>query len=76
MPVNHKGKTYEFNLRILHRGYTYQLLVMIGDAEVAFERDEEGRFRALTVTSADAAPVVAAPDPELIAAIAARLDEL
>lgn len=71
LPVNYKGETREFKTVVVRRGYTYQLLVTVDGTELAFEKDEEGQFRALSTEH-----TAALPDPGLIAAIATQLNEL
>jgi hypothetical protein len=47
IPVIYKGAQFHFPARLVQSGYTYRFEVMIKDNEIWFERDEEGRYRAL-----------------------------
>lgn len=41
------GEQQDFNARLLVKGYTHQFCVTVNEIEVFFERDEEGRYRAI-----------------------------
>jgi hypothetical protein len=47
LPVTYKGKDLAFPLRIIPQGYTYKFLVVLDEATVIFERDDQGELRAL-----------------------------
>ena len=47
LPVIYKGKEYSFPLKVVPQGYVYRFVLQIDEAEVTFERDEEGEYRAI-----------------------------
>ena len=47
LPVTYKGKELSFPLKIVPQGYVYRFIVQIDDAEVIYERDDEGEYRAI-----------------------------
>lgn len=51
LPVEYKGEELEFDMRILRRGYTLRFVVLVNDAEVIFERDEQGEYRAIVLNA-------------------------
>lgn len=72
LPVMYKGdeRAFETSLQVI--GYTHRLVVDIDGVMVFFERDEEGRYRAvLPPESTDKPPAI-----DLLRAIAETIDEL
>lgn len=47
IPVNYKGKEYQFPAKMLNYGYVVKLQVTIEGTELIFEPDEERNWRAL-----------------------------
>jgi hypothetical protein len=47
LEINYKEKEYHFPTRLIQRGYTHQFQVGFPDADVFFEPDEEGSYRAI-----------------------------
>jgi len=47
LPVTYKGKELSFPLKIVPQGYVYRFVVQIDNAEVIFEKDDEGEYRAI-----------------------------
>jgi hypothetical protein len=52
LPVDYKGAEQSFPAKLVRRGYIYQIEVEVADTLVAFEKDEEGAWRAM-LTEAD-----------------------
>ncbi|MHB1922116.1 MAG: hypothetical protein ACYCOO_07750 [Chitinophagaceae bacterium] len=73
--VTDRGKERQLKATLQVRGYTYRFLIMVEGWEVIFERDEEGRFRAV-VSTVDHQKSARSPDPELLQAIAIELEAL
>jgi hypothetical protein len=48
LPVNYNGEDLELPVKMYPYGYTFRVEVLIGEAAVIFEPDEEGSYRALT----------------------------
>jgi len=74
LPVTYNGEEYEFSFRIQRFGYTYRIEVEIHGANVYFERDEEGNWRAILGYEDLMAGKKA--DKGLIEAVAMVLDEI
>ena len=53
LTVIHKGQKTDYVARLLLQGYTYKIIVAIGDTEVCFEPDEEGSFRVVKMPDQD-----------------------
>ena len=47
LPINYKGEALELPVKMYNYGYTFRVDVLIGEAVVIFEPDEEGSYRAL-----------------------------
>jgi hypothetical protein len=47
IPITFKGKDHVFNGRLVTFGYVYKFFVIINNAELEFERDEERNYRVL-----------------------------
>jgi len=47
LSVNHNSQELEFTAQLLLQGYTHKFKVLIDQAEVFFEPDEEGHYRAV-----------------------------
>lgn len=47
IPVVYKDEQLYFPARLIQAGYTHRFDVTIGEHEIQFEPDEEGRYRAL-----------------------------
>jgi hypothetical protein len=47
IPLNYKGADREFEATLQVLGYTHRFKVDVDGTEVLFERDEEGRYRAI-----------------------------
>ena len=45
--ANYRGKDEDFEARFEARGYTHRFIIDLGGTEVAFEKDEEGQYRAI-----------------------------
>ena len=50
VPVVYQGTEHEFKARFERWGYTHRIAVLINEATVTFEPDEEGGYRALNLT--------------------------
>ena len=71
IPVTYNGQEISFTARLLAVGYIHKILVNIYGEEVAFEPDEEGLYRATTVSTSSTATAVI--DYELLKEIAATI---
>lgn len=71
IPVTYQLKEYHFPAELITYGYSYKIEVNIFDQLIAFEPDEEGKFRA--VISYDEVRQGATADKDLLEAIAAEL---
>jgi hypothetical protein len=67
LPVNYNGEELKLPVKMYAYGYTFRVEVLIGEAVVIFEPDEEGSYRAL----ADKAIAVG-----LLQAVAVALEKL
>lgn len=67
LPVTYKGKELSFPLKIVPQGYVYRFVVQVDDAEVIFEKDDEGKYRAILSKPDEHQGKL--PDKELLAAI-------
>lgn len=47
LPVLYKDKDFFLPAQLIQQGYTYKFKVLVDEAEVYFEPDEEGNYRAL-----------------------------
>lgn len=72
IPVEYKGEELTIDGRLVSFGYTYKLYLMIGEAEVVFEKDDSQQYRALIETSVDGKTL----DSGLVNAVIEVLDSL
>jgi len=72
--VYYKGSTLDLTARLVVLGYTHQFRVSVGNSEVYFEPDEEGEYRAVSVTGVGEKPV--AIDRELLMLIQQQIAAL
>lgn len=72
IPVNYKGaeRVFEASLQVL--GYTHRFHVQVEGTEVLFERDEEGRYRAIVSQETG----VKRMDPALLESIALAIEAI
>jgi hypothetical protein len=47
--VNYNGETRDYQAQLIVHGYTHRYKILIGDAEVFFEPDEEDSYRAISM---------------------------
>jgi hypothetical protein len=47
LPVAYKGQELTFPARLLTKGFAPRFVILVNDAEIIFERDDNGEFRAL-----------------------------
>lgn len=71
LPVMYKGEERTFPTRAVLFGYAYRFYVLVNDAELVFEKDDEQQFRVLQENSS-ATP----PDTALLSAIVHSLQQL
>lgn len=78
IPVSYKGKEWEFEATLQILGYTHRFNVLVEGAEVIFERDEEGQYRAIVSQEALAARGKGARgiDPGLLEHIALQIEQI
>ena len=74
LPVTYKGQELEFPFRIVAGGYAQRYMVLIGETEVVYERDDSGDLRAIT-THPDG-KLTGLPEKDLLEAISAVIEEL
>jgi hypothetical protein len=70
IPVQYLGQEQEYKARFERWGYTHRISVLIGEATVVFEPDEEGGYRALRTDDASTVPFA------LLQALAYKLAKL
>ena len=73
LPVSYKGKEQAYEAQLQLRGYSYQIRVWVEGAEVLYERDEEGAFRAIIPAEAGAKEAKI-PEAGLLQAIAQKIE--
>ena len=74
LPVTHRGKEYEFRMKISASGYVPRYFVWINEVEVVFERDDEGAFRAI-IYNPEVAPGPL-PETSLLESVGSTLEQL
>ena len=72
--VDYKGRTLDLTARLVVFGYSHQFRVLLDNMEVYFEPDEEGLYRAVSVTGPGEKP--AAIDRHLLLLIQQQLTAL
>jgi hypothetical protein len=72
LTVNYKNTDRNYEAELRAYGYNYKIAIMIDDAEILFERDEEGSFRAV-LSQVDIKKI---PNRQLIQLIAEELERL
>ncbi len=72
IPVNYKGIDREFEARLQVWGYTHRFHVQVECVEVIFERDEEGKYRAVIPPETPVKPA----DIGLLKAIAEAIEQI
>lgn len=72
LPVWYKNKEVLFPARLQSFGWTHRIVVDLYGFELAFERDEEREWRALSEDATAAANL----DPELIKAVAGAIESI
>lgn len=70
LPVEYQGEARDFDCELRVMGYTYKIAVQVNNAEILFEPDEEGYFRATTQAPDERKSHW---DKDLLAAIAEQL---
>lgn len=71
LPVTYNGRETTFESRLVIQGYTHKFCIVVGEAEVVYERDEEGSYRAL-IANPDAVKGKL-PEGGLLAAIGEKI---
>lgn len=51
LPVNYKGNAMNFPASLVTYGYSYKIQVDVHGIMISYERDDEGRFRAVLSNS-------------------------
>lgn len=74
LPILYKGKELLLRSRLLHYGYSYKIEVELDGSTLLFEPDESRQWRA--VLPYGETEKTRRPDPELMHAIIAALDQL
>jgi hypothetical protein len=72
LPVNYNGVEKEFETILLVLGYTHKFQVDVEGTPVLFERDEEGRYRAIITPDYRGR----LPKTELLQSIALAIEEI
>lgn len=71
LPVMYKGEERTYPTRAVLYGYAYRFYVLVNDAELVFEKDDEQQFRVLQEN-----PMDTPPDTALLSAIIHSLQQL
>lgn len=74
LDVVYEGAERHFDAELLVMGYTHKFRVRIEDMDVFFERDEEGRYRAVLLPDAPATGKL--PDSRLLKTIALQIEAI
>jgi hypothetical protein len=78
--VAYKGQDRDFEAELLQMGYTHKFHVIVEGADLFFERDEEGRYRAILQENTDEkgshARHIKTPDLELLKLIAEKIEAI
>jgi len=79
--VSYKGQDRDFEAELLQMGYTHKFHVIVDETDLYFERDEEGRYRAILPDNPEqeSTPRQKAqrhPDLELIRLIAEKIEAI
>lgn len=74
LSVEYKGAAQHFDAELLVMGYTHRFRVHIAGTDLFFERDEEGRYRAVLPLGVSATGKL--PDSELLKAIALQIEAI
>jgi hypothetical protein len=80
LTISYKGQDRDFEAELLQMGYTHKFHVIVEDANIFFERDEEGNYRAILQEDPDektprSAPIKT-PDGELLRLIAEKIEAI
>jgi hypothetical protein len=76
LTISYKGQDRDFEAELLQMGYTHKFHVIIEDADIFFERDEEGNYRAILQENPDEKGPRKTPDPELLRLIAEKIEAI
>ena len=78
--VAYKGQDRDFEAELLQMGYTHKFHVIVEGADLFFERDEEGRYRAIlqenTEGKGSRTQHIKTPDLELLKLIAEKIEAI
>lgn len=74
IPVSFQNKTIHIPAQLFTTAYSYQIRVVIDNAGINFERDDEGNFRAIASSPDDKNGQKT--NPILLQAIAQKLNEI
>ena len=47
LPVSYQGRELEFPFKVIAHGYMTRYVIIVGDVEVSFEKDDFGELRAV-----------------------------
>ena len=53
LSVNYKGEMRDYQAQLIIQGYTHRYKILIGEAEIFFEPDEEDSYRAISMQAQD-----------------------
>ncbi|MDQ2753077.1 MAG: hypothetical protein M3R72_08655 [Bacteroidota bacterium] len=74
IPLDYGNQTFELPAQLITTAYSYYIEVEIEDTKVNFERDDEGKFRA--IAPASDSENRAKTNFQLLQAIAGKLEEI
>jgi len=79
--VLYKGQDRDFEAELLQMGYIHKFHVIVEESDLYFERDEEGRYRAILQEQpeeqlTDRQKAKRNPDHELLQLIAEKIEEI
>ncbi|QEC65857.1 hypothetical protein FRZ67_00520 [Panacibacter ginsenosidivorans] len=75
LSVTYKNKEKEYQATLLQQGYSYKIIVLIGELEVYFEPDEERKLRVVTMPGQDE-KYLNNLDKNLLSAISEKIEEV
>lgn len=78
--VAYKGQDRDFEAELLQMGYIHKFHVIVEGANIFFERDEEGNYRAILQEDPDEkgprSSPIKTPDGELLRLIAEKIEAI
>lgn len=80
LTVSYKGQDRDFEAELLQMGYIHKFHVIVEGADLFFERDEEGCYRAILQDDPEKKGTrdahIKTPDPQLLKLIAEKIESI